>query len=298
MLVDTRPDPVSQPAGLGAFAAPLRTAPARHGLSVGLKPDAPVCNHLLTALPEDTLARLRPLLEPVELRRKQVLHERNVSMLWAYFIERGAASMLSRSGERSAVEVGTLGRGDLVGLPIVLGTLRSPHRCVVEVPGRALRISADNLKRALEDVPCLRRLLLTYVQAVMVQGTQLVVCNTRHNLKERLARWLLVAHDRLDGDEIPLTHQSLSRAIGVRRAGVTTAVGAMEAEGLVRRGRGRLTILNRAALEEASCECYRAIRCEHRRILCTAEPNSPARADARFGPARDGLALRVAEPAR
>jgi len=146
------------------------------------------------------------------------------------------------------------------------------------VPGEAFRIGAEELGRALEALPALRRLLLAYVQAAMVQSAQLAVCNTRHSLRERLARWLLLAHDRLDGDEIPLTHQSLSRAIGVRRAGVTTAMGRMEEAGVVRRGRGRLVILDRGALVATSCKCYGVIRAEQRRIFCSPEPDLPAAA--------------------
>jgi CRP-like cAMP-binding protein len=267
MLTELRPDPAARLAGptvFGPYSSTARACQAR------LRADARVRNDLLAAVSEETLARLRPLLERVDLKRKQVLYERNVPMPHAFFIERGAASVFSRSGDGGPIEVGTLGRGDLVGVPIVLGAERSPHRCVVQVPGEALRMSAGNLKRAVDELPHLRDLLLAYVQAVMVQGAQLVVCNMRHGLKERLARWLLVAQDRLDGHEIPLTRQSLSRAIGVRRAGITTAVGRMEREGLIRRDRGRLTIVDRAALERASCECYRAIRVEHQRVLCQA----------------------------
>jgi CRP-like cAMP-binding protein len=278
MLTETHPELGSRLASLAALGAPPRAVQTCGG--AGLRADARVRNDLLAALSEEILARLRPRLERVDLKHKQVLYERNVPMPHAYFIERGAASLLSRSGERGAVEVGTLGRSDLVGIPIVLGTGRSPYRCVVQVPGEALRMSADDLKRALDELPSLRGLLLAYVQAVMVQGAQLVVCNTRHSLKERLARWLLVTQDRLDGDEIPLTHQSLGRAIGARRAGVTTTVGRMEEAGVVRRGRGRLTIVDRSALERTSCECYRAIRAEHRRILCPAESDAPVRGNA------------------
>lgn len=273
MLIDTRPHLASRPIGYGACPAPFGEVRARRG--AGLGPDVTLRNDLLTALPENTLSRLRPLLERVDLKRRQVLQERNVPIPHAYFIERGAASVLSRSGDGSAVEVGTLGRGDLVGLSIVLGIPRSPHRCVVQVPGEALRIGTDDLERALDEFSCLRSLLLAYVQTIMVEGAQLVVCNTRHTLKEKLARWLLVAHDRLDGDQIPLTHQSLSRAVGVRRAGVTTAVGQLEAAGIVRRGRGRVTIIDRPALEQASCECHRAIRAEHKRIVCREELGAP-----------------------
>jgi CRP-like cAMP-binding protein len=227
-----------------------------------------VRNSLLRILPKDVFEQLSPCLERVVLKRRQVLHERNLPVNSAYFIERGLASLLARAGEGGAVEVGTLGNRDFVGLPIVLGTVRTPHRCVVQIPGEALRISADDLRQAMGDIPAVRQLLLSYVQAASVQGTQLVVCNSLHTLQQRLARWILFAHDRIEGNEIALTHQVLGRALGVRRAGVTTAMGRMEEAGLIHRGRGRILILNRAGLEDEACECYRALRSEHGRIAC------------------------------
>jgi CRP-like cAMP-binding protein len=163
------------------------------------------------------------------------------------------------------VEIRTLGSKDFIGVPIVLGTGRSPHRCVVQIAGKALRITANDLLNAIERWPELRRLLLAYVQAALVHSAQLVACNTRHSLSQRLARWLLIANDELQSSEIVLTHDSLSRALGVRRAGVTTAIGDMEDAGLIRRGRGRIEIINRGGLEEACCGCYRTIRSEHER---------------------------------
>jgi CRP-like cAMP-binding protein len=106
----------------------------------------------------------------------------------------------------------------------------------------------------------------------MVHTAQLAVCNSRHSLQQRLARWLLVAQDQLGQDEIPLTHQCLSRSLGVRRAGITTAMGQLEAAGLLQGGRGRLRILDREGLEAQSCECHRAIRAERQRITCEAAP--------------------------
>jgi two-component sensor histidine kinase len=226
-------------------------------------------NGLLGALGTEGREALLPFLERVPIKRRQVLQERHVPMAYAYFIERGAACVMARAGNGSAtLEVGTRGGKDVVGVPIILGTMRSPHRCVVMVPGEALRIQAEDLRHAMEKIPRLERLLLSYVQAAFVQSTQLAVCNARHSLRERLTRWLLVAQDRLDADEIPITHQALGRAIGVRRAGVTTAVGCLEESGILRRGRGRIRIVDRERLEQASCECFRVIRAEHERIIC------------------------------
>lgn len=225
-------------------------------------------NGLLQALPAEVLKELMPYLERVPLKRRQVLHERNLPVMYAYFIEHGLASLMARADDQCVLEVGTLGRLDFVGLPIVLGTTRTPHRCVVQVPGEAWRISADNLQALLGCCPALRQLLMCYVQATNVQSSQLVVCNTRHGLRQRLARWLLFAHDRVEGSEIALTHQFLARALGVRRAGVTTAMGRLEEAGMIHRGRGRIMILDRGRLEGEVCDCYRAIRSEYKRITC------------------------------
>jgi CRP-like cAMP-binding protein len=227
-------------------------------------------NGLLQMLPAEALAELMPYLERVPLKRRQVLHERNLPVTHAYFIENGLASLMARAEDNCMLEVGTLGQQDFVGTPIVLGTTRTPHRCVVQVSGAAWRIAAEDLQMLLARVPALRQLLLCYVQAANVQSAQLVVCNTRHSLRQRLARWLLFAHDRVEGNEIALTHQFLGRALGVRRAGVTTAMGRLEEAGMIHRGRGRIMIMDRARLEDEVCDCYRAIRSEYKRITCDA----------------------------
>lgn len=249
---------------------PLRPAALlkSHHATPGRPDEGPIRNGLLNALPVEVLEELQPYLERVVLKRRQVLHERNLPIAHAYFIEKGLASLLARVGDQSTLEVGTLGHMDLVGVPLVLGTARTPYRCVVQVPGEAFRIRAEDLRRVLSGIPTLNQLLLRYIQATTVQSTQLVVCNTRHTLKQRLARWLLFAHDRIDGNDLPLTHQFLGRALGVRRAGVTTAMGRMEETGLLHRGRGRIAILDRAGLEEEACDCYRTLRAEHGRIVC------------------------------
>lgn len=251
-----------------AFSRTPRTNTRSSRLQFSLSEGARSRNTLLAALPDQDFAALRPALEPVVMRRRQVLHERNAPVAYVYFIERGTAALLCRVAGRESVEVGALGRGDLVGLSVVLGTVRAPHRCVVQVPGEALRIATEDLCRAMVSRPALRLILLAHVQATLVESAQLMLCNTHHSLDERLARSLLRALDDLDGDEIPLTHRALSQSLSVRRAGVTTALGEMEAAGLIQRGRGRLTVLDRDGLERVACECHRTIRAERRRLVC------------------------------
>jgi CRP-like cAMP-binding protein len=234
--------------------------------------DRAIGNELLHALPAETARQFLALMERVPLNRRQVIQERNLPLRHAYFIESGAASLLARAGDRSTVEIRTVGARDFVGIPLVLGTGRSPHRCVVQVPGHAWRITAEELVRSLDNIPELRRVLLAYVQTALSHSAQLVACNTRHSLRERVARWLLIASDELRSDTIALTHDSMSRALGVRRASVTTTMAQMEQAGLIRRGRGQIMVLDRDGLEGACCGCYRAISAEHAKTLAPSAP--------------------------
>jgi CRP-like cAMP-binding protein len=229
--------------------------------------DGPFRNELLAALPAAAVDHIRPHLERVALQRRQILHERNVPLTHGYFIERGVASLMLRAGRRGALELHSVGRKDFVGLPVALGMMRSPHRCIVQVPGEAFRMEADHLRRAMGRNESFRQVLLGYIHVAMVHSSQLVVCSTCHALAQRLARWLLLAHDQLDRDELPVTHEFLSKALGVRRASVTLAMARMEEAGLLRRGRGQVTLLDRGGLEATTCECYRAITAEHDRAL-------------------------------
>ena len=231
-----------------------------------------VRNRLLAAIPAFEYEQLRPFLEPVILRKRQILQESNQPMAYAYFIEHGAASLFSRTARDGAVEVGIVGRFGLVGVPVVLGTSYSPHRCLVQVAGDALRIAAADLRRILDWAPRLTGALHQYVQALLVQYSQVSLCNVRHPIHERLPRWLLTIRDRIESNEIPATHDLISQALGIRRPGVTEAMAKLEELGAVRRGRGRIFITDPIKLEHAACECYRMIMMEYSRI---AEPRMP-----------------------
>jgi CRP-like cAMP-binding protein len=135
----------------------------------------------------------------------------------------------------------------------------------MEVPGEALRITAKDLRRIMDDIPAVRQHLLDFVHAVLVQNMQLALCNVRHELEERLCRWLLLASDRLDEKAIPLTHDQLSIILGVRRSSVTTTLANLEEAGGVIKSRRAIEI-NRAILEKKTCECYRVIASEYARI--------------------------------
>ncbi|HEX2054778.1 MAG TPA: Crp/Fnr family transcriptional regulator [Actinomycetota bacterium] len=230
-------------------------------------PRRPTFNRLLAGLPPDDLGRLLPQLEPVRLEVRQALFEPNWPIGHVYFVESGLVSVVAGTNGHGLVEVAPIGCEGMVGLPVVLEAETSPHRAMVQVAGRALRMSADDLRQAIGEIGALRTLLLRYGQALMVQAAQGVACNGRHAINGRLARWLLQAHDREADDRIPLTHELISQMLGVRRAGVTTALGALEATGVIDASRGCITVLDRAGLERASCECYGIVRAEFDKLL-------------------------------
>jgi CRP-like cAMP-binding protein len=227
---------------------------------------SPVQNRILASMAPELFARLRPHLQQIALRRGAILQEHNRPIEHIFFIERGVASLFARTQRDGPVEVAMVGRLGFVGVAAVLGTMRSPIRCLMEVPGEALRISRSELQRVMDDTPSLRRHLLAYIHALLVQNTQTALCNVRHALEERLCRWLLLASDRLDEPIIPITHDQLSMILGVRRAGVTVALSKLEADDAVIKTRGAIEIADRAVLERKTCECYRIVASEYKRI--------------------------------
>jgi CRP-like cAMP-binding protein len=240
-----------------------------------IQPDS-VQNKLLLALGSTELGKLTAQLQRVMLRPRQILVEPNIPVREVYFIEHGIAGVISRSKQRRPMEVSMVGRWGLVGLPAVLGTSRSPFRCIVQVPGTALRMRAEDLQRAMREMPAFQQMLMNYVQARMVQQAQITVCNARHRVKERVARWLLMGLDRLDGTAIPVTHDLLGRMLGIRRAGVTVVISEMEADGILRRGRGQLEVLDRDRLQQAGCHCHGFIRREYERLIAPGPEDAEA----------------------
>ena len=225
-----------------------------------------VQNRILACMAPELFSCVRAHLQPVVLKRRAILQEHNRPVEHIYFIERGVASLFARTHRDGPVEVAMVGRLGFVGVAAVLGTMRSPNRCIMEVPGDALRIASEDLRRIMETAPGVRQQLLNYVHALLVQNTQTALCNVRHELEERLCRWLLLASDRLDETVIPLTHDQLAMILGVRRAGVTTTLSLLEEKGAVIKARGAIKIADRSTLEKKTCECYRIIASEYNRI--------------------------------
>jgi CRP-like cAMP-binding protein len=228
-------------------------------------------NRLLAALPPDDLARLQPRLEAVELPQRQVLHAPGQPIEAVYFPETGWISMLAYLESGDAAEVGLVGREGMAGLPVLLGADSSDLEAMVQCPGSALRMDAQAFREELDRIPALRTLLLRYALVHQEQVARTAACNGRHQINERLARWLLMAHDRAEGDDFPMTHEFLSMMLGVRRAGVTVAAGTLQKAGFIRYDKGRMEVTDRPGLESVSCECYGIVRRASDRLFGTAE---------------------------
>jgi CRP-like cAMP-binding protein len=228
-----------------------------------------VRNRILACMAPPLFERLRPKLQPITLKQRAILQEHHRPIEHVYFIERGVASLLARTHRDGPVEVAIVGRFGFIGVAAVLGTMRSPNRCLMEVPGEALRIHANDIQCVMEETPMVRQYLLNYVHALLIQNTQTALCNIRHQLEERLCRWLLLASDRLDEKVVPITHDQLAMILGVRRAGVTTTLAELEGLGAVAKTRGAVEIVIRDILEAKTCECYSIISSEYSRITNT-----------------------------
>lgn len=225
-------------------------------------------NKLLAGLSAEERDHLRPLLTHVTLVSGQVLQERGQPIEDVFFMEHGLASLTADTVDDGQVEVGLTGWEGMVGVSVLLNPEAiAVHRGFIQIPGAGFRIRAADLRRMVELCPALRERCLRYVQMLMMQTAQSAACNARHQLGERLARWLLMCHDRVDGDELLLTQEFLALMLGVRRAGVSLAMSTLQAGGLVSQARGRIVVRDRPGLEGAACECYRVIRKNEEKIL-------------------------------
>jgi len=221
-------------------------------------------NRVLAALPKDELARLTPHLTPVDLGvRTQLLDGRSE---YAYFLEDGMASVVLTMADGATVEVGVIGIDGVVGLPILLGADHMPGETFIQVPGSGYRIAAQHLKDEFEKNGKLRSYLQRYLMANLVQSAQNAACNRLHTISERLAKWVLTCHDRVQSDHMPLTHEFLGQMLGAPRTTVTLAAGMLHEAGLIDYTRGNVTIKNRDGMEHVACECYATVRGEFQRL--------------------------------
>jgi len=235
------------------------------------KMPVPQRNHLLDRMSSDDLDLLRPHLQEVRLDYLASLCEPGQPVESVFFPMSGVASLAKTMESGASAEVGTAGNEGFVGMPLLLESNYAPLGVHMQVPGHALRMPARPFLAAVEHSATLRRILRRFIFAQFDQTCQLVACNRFHDVEQRCARWLLMAHDRVPHDDFLLTHEVLSLMLGVRRSSVTIAAGRLSELGLIEYRRGHVTVTDREGLEQRSCECYRSIRNEYERLMGFAE---------------------------
>jgi CRP-like cAMP-binding protein len=228
-------------------------------MTASQEPSQPGKNRLLAALPRREHGRLLPHLEPVSLGFEEVLYEPDGLIRHVYFPTSGMISLLLVLEDGLVAEVGRVGNEGMVGLPVFLGVKNSHTRAFVQIPGEALRMKAQVFRQEARQGGPLSSLLLRYTQALLRHVSQLTACNNRHTIEQRLCRWLLMTHDRVQTDQFALTQEFLSQMLGTHRESITVVASALQKAGLIRYSRGKLTILDRRGLEASSCECYRGV---------------------------------------
>ena len=230
------------------------------------QPQIAIGNRLLAALSPEDFASLQPHLEPISFELRQVLIEPNQPIAHVYFHEQGMSSVTNNSAD-GKIEVGVIGLEGMVGLPLVLGVDRSPYEFFIQMPGHGWRVAAHELEQAMSQNSSLHRHLLRYAQASHVQVSETAFANANNDIEARLARWLLMCHDRVDGDDVPLTHEFMAMMLGVRRPGVTVALHVLEGMQVIRAKRGVVTVLDRDKLEELAEDAYGLSEAEYTRLM-------------------------------
>lgn len=229
-------------------------------------------NSLLAALPRKEYDNLITRLEPVTLTLGDVLYEPGDTIDYAYFPGSSLISLLTLADGHLAMEVGLVGRDGMVGIPLILGHNTSSVRVLVQGEGAALRIKAGIFLKAFRLSPPLQQELYRYTHTLMAQISQTAACNRFHVVESRLARWLLMTHDRVQRDQFRMTQEFLGHMLGVRRVGVTNAARALQQRKLIKYSRGIITMLDRAGLEAAACGCYEIVRDMHDGVKTAQQP--------------------------
>ena len=224
-------------------------------------------NRLLAAMSPEAFEAIRPHLSPVDLPLRHVLIEAGLPAPYAYFLLSGVASTTIATANGRRLEVGLFGREGMAPSSILLGVESSPYDTFMQIGGSALQAPTAAVVQALEECPPLRAFLLLYVQAMVVQTAQTALSNGAFKIEARAARWLLMCHDRVDGDALPITHEVLGIMLGVRRSGVTDAVHVLEGAGIVRTRRGLVEIVDRVGLEGIAGDSYGIPEAEYERLI-------------------------------
>jgi CRP-like cAMP-binding protein len=224
-------------------------------------------NHILAHLPSAEFSQIAPKLEHVNFQLGEVLYESGEKQDFAYFPTSSIVSLLYIMENGSTAEIGIVGNDGIIGLAIFLGGETTTNRAVVQSAGEGFRIRASDLKAAFATSGKLRDRLLRYTQALLTQISLTAVCNRLHSVEEQLCRWLLLSHDRLDSNDLVMTHDLISNMLGVRREGITLAAQKLAKRKLIKNVRGTITVIDRKGLEVAACECYAVVNEEYDRLL-------------------------------
>ena len=228
-------------------------------------------NELLAALGPADLARWLPQLEAVTMPLGEVLYESGATLSHVYFPTTAIVSLLYVMENGASAEIAVVGNEGLVGISLFMGGESTPSRAVVQSAGEGFRMPAPDIKKEFKRTAVLQ-LLLRYTQALITQMSQTAVCNRHHSLDQQLCRWLLLSLDRLQGNELVMTQELIANMLGVRREGVTEGALKLQAAGLIKYSRGRITVLDRRGLEQRTCECYEVVKREYDRLLPARKP--------------------------
>jgi CRP-like cAMP-binding protein len=238
---------------------------------VGLRTDSAVnsrpANHLLASLSASDFDLLAGKLEQVKLPRRTSLEEKGKDIKWVYFLDSGVASVVARVGTGREIEVGLIGLEGMTGTALVMGNHRATNMTYIQVDGWGSRIAADDLRLALRNSISLRMSFLHFVQAFMTQVTNTALANGKAKIEERVARWLLMVHDRTEGNELGLTHEFIAMMLGVRRAGVTTALQHLVKLNLIEVKRSHILVRRRAGLQNIADGIYGLPEREYQRLI-------------------------------
>jgi len=226
----------------------------------------PLSNRLLAVLPDAEWERWKPQLESVAMPLGQVVYESGALQSHVYFPTTAIVSLLYVMESGASAEIAVVGNEGIVGVALCMGGESTPNRAVVQSAGRGFRMKAEVIKDEFKQTSVLH-LMLRYTLALIAQMSQTAVCNRHHSLDQQLCRWMLLSLDRLRGKELVMTQELISNMLGVRREGVTEGALKLQKAGLIRYSRGRITVLDRAGLEERVCECYAVVKKEYDRLL-------------------------------
>lgn len=242
-----------------------------------LHPEKPyTTNILLSALPPEDLQLLKPHFTRAEMRLRQVLTPAHKTIEHVWFPEGGVTSVVSHTVDNGPTEVGIFGRDGFAGTPLLLGANTSPHEIYIQVNGHTgLRIEAAPFMAAVDASATLRTVLSRYVQTFIIQTAQSAVSNAHQRIEARLARWLLMCHDRVAGDDIALTHEFMGMMIAAERSGVTVSLHVLEGSGMIRSRRGWVTILDRNKLEDLAGDGYGRPEAEYRKLIGSFGKDAP-----------------------